>query len=331
VQIIKQPLLTIAVPTYNRSDLLCQLLSNIDKQYLDIDSNLVEVLVQDNHSVDGTVNKVYGLSKALNYHVRVRENSENLGYDRNIIEILRNARGKFVLLIADDDQFEELSLSKIVDWISNHLDSGVILFENSFYDSTMTYNANFREEFFKEIGDSQQFSNSFELLRGLSAEVFGGVSGVCIKRNLLNFKILESYTGSHWIHLAAWLDVGRVHPISVYCEPVIRYRLDNKELRWSDLDTSLGMQKVLLQNQDLLTASFPSSFAKYRSMSRTAIIKESPLGLKHGIEVLLNLLRSLDLKALDTWLVDFPLLLLAVGLPQSFLLKLLKFRKLLSN
>jgi hypothetical protein len=193
----------------------------------------------------------------------------------------------------------------------------------------MTYRANFREEFFKEIYDSQQFSNSFELLGGLSAEVFGGVSGVCIKRNLLNFKILESYTGSHWVHLAAWLSVGRLDPISVYCEPVIRYRLDNKKLRWSDLDTSLGIQKVLLQNKDLLVTSFPSSFAKYRSMSRTAIIEESPLGLKRGIEVIFNILRILDLKAVDTWVVDFPLLLLAVWLPQSFFVKLLKFRRFL--
>jgi abequosyltransferase len=94
-------LLTIAVPTYNRAVWLDLCLSRITAQLPDY-SEEIELLVSNNCSTDGTgdVVKKY-LSQ--DYSLTYLENTENVGPDRNFVECYRKARGRYVLLLGDDD------------------------------------------------------------------------------------------------------------------------------------------------------------------------------------------------------------------------------------
>jgi glycosyltransferase involved in cell wall biosynthesis len=109
---IKRPLLTIAVPTYNRATYLEICLLQIYKQYKEFAQDL-ELIVSDNNSSDNTtsiVQRFIGQGLPLVY----LKNHENVGADRNFVNCFKRARGKYVLIFGDDDVLLDGSLGKIL-------------------------------------------------------------------------------------------------------------------------------------------------------------------------------------------------------------------------
>lgn len=104
-------LLTIAVPTYNRLEKLSSCLYSIVSQIAG--DGLVEVLVSDNASDDGTEDFMLRFRNDygdLSYY----RNSENLGPDRNFLNCFEHARGKYVMLLGDDDALLPGALDRIL-------------------------------------------------------------------------------------------------------------------------------------------------------------------------------------------------------------------------
>ncbi len=93
------PLLTIAIPTWNRSGLLEQLLESLSAQHLDPAE--VELLIADNASTDTTPELVGGFTGQL--HPRYLRHPENLGSDANFVFCFEQARGRYFWLLSDDD------------------------------------------------------------------------------------------------------------------------------------------------------------------------------------------------------------------------------------
>lgn len=93
-----QPILSIGIPTFNRSYYLNKCLKAIYKQIGDDD--LVEVFVSDNASPDNTPQVVANYQKysSLTYH----RNKTNIGL-RNYENIWENSRGKYAIALGDDD------------------------------------------------------------------------------------------------------------------------------------------------------------------------------------------------------------------------------------
>lgn len=94
------PLLTIAIPTYNRVAYLGDLLSSLFDQLLT--EPFVELIISDNASSDETpvlINEYRRRGLPLRY---IR-NETNLGADGNILQCFEQARGKYVWIIGDDD------------------------------------------------------------------------------------------------------------------------------------------------------------------------------------------------------------------------------------
>ena len=108
-----KPLLTIAIPTYNRASYLDICLSHICGQ-LEKGDERVEVLISDNDSTDNTsevINNYIHNSYAINY---VR-NREDIGADRNFLQCFNSATGKYVLILGDDDILLDGAVGKILD------------------------------------------------------------------------------------------------------------------------------------------------------------------------------------------------------------------------
>ncbi|MBK6005765.1 glycosyltransferase [Ramlibacter ginsenosidimutans] len=96
------PLLTVAVPTYNRLGCLRLLLSAIGPEVQRLHAEgTVELLVCDNASTDGTTEFLEGL--AIAGWLRVLRSPFNVGADANFIRCLTEARGRHVWMIGDDD------------------------------------------------------------------------------------------------------------------------------------------------------------------------------------------------------------------------------------
>src|SRR5579862_221709 len=113
----QRPLLTIAIPTYNRAQFLRQLLDSLLGQVSG--ESRVEVLISDNASTDDTAKLVE--EKLRNgAELRYVSNPSNIGPDANFLQCFESAAGKYVWIIGDDD----LLLPGAVCHVLDHLSQG---------------------------------------------------------------------------------------------------------------------------------------------------------------------------------------------------------------
>jgi abequosyltransferase len=98
-----QPLLTLAIPTFNRLGCLRLLVDSIINQISNegLLGQAFELLICNNASTDGTTEYLNELKNAN--AIRVIHHASNCGADNNIIQCFESAKGKFVWVVGDDD------------------------------------------------------------------------------------------------------------------------------------------------------------------------------------------------------------------------------------
>jgi abequosyltransferase len=106
-----RPLLTIAIPTFNRAGYLKELLSLLAAQLRN--EPRVELIISDNASPDETPAVVQDFV-ARGLRVRYTRNVQNIGSDANFLQCFEQARGKYVWLFSDDDLIIPKALAKIL-------------------------------------------------------------------------------------------------------------------------------------------------------------------------------------------------------------------------
>jgi len=106
-----QPVLTIAVPTYNRSANLALLLRSLAPQLLA--EHRVELIISDNCSPDDTPAIVEGFIQA-GLQCRYIRNKENIGSDLNFLQCYNEATAEYVWIFGDDDVILPGSVSTIL-------------------------------------------------------------------------------------------------------------------------------------------------------------------------------------------------------------------------
>jgi glycosyltransferase involved in cell wall biosynthesis len=92
-----QPLVTIAIPTYNRAD---SYLPGVIEAARNQTWPEVEILVGDNGSTDGTSTLIDAIDDERLRYIR---HEENIGANANFNHLLEEARGEWFLLLHDDD------------------------------------------------------------------------------------------------------------------------------------------------------------------------------------------------------------------------------------
>ena len=113
------PLVTIAIPTYNRSGYLGQALESAVRQtYPNI-----EIIVSDNCSTDNTESVVKGFNDS---RIRYIKQKENIGPDPNWNLCLQEANGSFFLLLQDDDAIDKQFLDVCMKAANYSTDVGII-------------------------------------------------------------------------------------------------------------------------------------------------------------------------------------------------------------
>lgn len=121
---VASPLLTIAIPTWNRAAYLERNLAQLHSELAGVEPGKVEVLVSDNCSPDFTPAIVAAAVRG-GLPVRYVRNEKNLGWALNFAQAFDLARGKYVLLMGDDDLFVDGALHLLLDRLA-HGDFGVV-------------------------------------------------------------------------------------------------------------------------------------------------------------------------------------------------------------
>lgn len=112
-----QPLLTIAIPTYNRSRYLHELLAVLHDQV--VTESRVELIISDNASPDETPAVVDEFQRR-GLPVRYLRNRQNIGADGNFLQCFEQARGKYFWLFGDDDILLPGALPLLVERLASH-------------------------------------------------------------------------------------------------------------------------------------------------------------------------------------------------------------------
>lgn len=115
------PLISIAIPTYNRATMLGETLNAL-ASHPELMNDDVELVISDNASVDDTANVVSDFSKRTGKPVRFSRNERNLGIDGNIHVVSRLATGRYLLLMSDDDFLKPGALTRLSDLVRQHPD-----------------------------------------------------------------------------------------------------------------------------------------------------------------------------------------------------------------
>jgi glycosyltransferase involved in cell wall biosynthesis len=120
-------LLTIAIPTYNRAQLLDQQLSRLSQVLKGFESEC-EILVSDNCSSDNTqeiIKKWQGVFQDV--PLRANKNPQNLGVMRNIEYCLKNANTKYVWTIGDDDPIKDGAIDYVIKQFQDEPDLSLLI------------------------------------------------------------------------------------------------------------------------------------------------------------------------------------------------------------
>jgi len=90
-------LLTIALPTYNRAELLENQFKWLSKSIREINSEQLEILISNNNSTDETRQVIEKWRDSFgNSKVTIKHQESNIGAIRNITYCMNNASSKFV-------------------------------------------------------------------------------------------------------------------------------------------------------------------------------------------------------------------------------------------
>lgn len=109
---MKKPVLSLCFPTYNRGWCMKEQLERLmtcPREILD----KIEILISDNCSTDDT-QQIVENAIAKGFICKYMRNEINLGPDSNFVSCFRNAQGRYVWLLGDDDTIIIDSLIQIV-------------------------------------------------------------------------------------------------------------------------------------------------------------------------------------------------------------------------
>lgn len=124
-------LIDILIPTYNRSVDLIKNLQHLSTQIgNDGLQNEVQILISDNCSPDSTqfdVAKFIASEFSAGISIQYFRTSENIGLEKNVINILSKATSEFVLWTGDDDYLAEGYLAYLVGLITERPSIGCVI------------------------------------------------------------------------------------------------------------------------------------------------------------------------------------------------------------
>ena len=112
-----KPIITFAIPTWNRGDYLRESLDSIIEQILQQET-AVEIFVSDNASSDSTNNILRQYSMKYGFF-RYSINSANVGFDLNLINAISHSEGVYIWTFSDDDLLQKDALNKMIELIKN--------------------------------------------------------------------------------------------------------------------------------------------------------------------------------------------------------------------
>lgn len=203
--------ISICIPSYNRPKELYRLLKSIDSKK----KEKFEIIICEDKSpkrdeVNAIVKKYIS---EVEYEVKYFENKINLGYDKNLKELISKSSGNFIVFMGDDDTFIPNAFDKLIVFLEDHNELGYILKSHQFVFK------NGKVERFRYF-DGNQFFNKGEdtYIELFRKSVF--ISGFTINRNYIQDLLIDDFDGALLFQLYILAEVALKHSCAYFDTPL---------------------------------------------------------------------------------------------------------------
>jgi glycosyltransferase involved in cell wall biosynthesis len=119
---LKKPLVTVAIPTYQRPQLLKRALDSLLEQ----DYENFEVLISDNGTEGDTVENVVSEYKNRFLNLTFYKQKQNIGALKNFFFLLDRAKGDYFMWLADDDEISLGYISDLSEMLNQNPDAATV-------------------------------------------------------------------------------------------------------------------------------------------------------------------------------------------------------------
>lgn len=218
----KHPLLTIAIPTYNRGHVLPKTVLFFIQNILE--NNLQEkvtLLVSDNASPDNTGEELAKIKQTYPSLITCHRQSENVGYANNVLWLLENCQTPYIWTVGDDDIYKPEALPTIIKNLeTENLD---VLFLNCEYPHGSKYKLGKKE--------TQEYTASLEEIIHIPNDQVTYMSCNVAKTDLLKN---APYSSPSWILFDKIIHFPPTSKAKFLPQPFIRYASAGTESNWKD-------------------------------------------------------------------------------------------------
>lgn len=205
------PLISICIPSYNRPEKLNELLETVD--FSDV-KDIEIIICEDNSPKRKEIRDMIDMFKNHSkYGVFYYENEKNLGYDKNLKELIRKSLGKWVIFMGDDDQFVPGALDKLGKFLKKNDNLGYILRAHR------KINEKGKVENFRYFGETKFFDSGKDTFIDLFRKsVF--ISGFTIRRDLVLPYLVDDFDGTALFQIYLLGEVVLKHKSAYFDEPL---------------------------------------------------------------------------------------------------------------
>lgn len=211
----ESPLISICIPSYNRPVELLRLLRTIDATQ----ASQIEIVICEDDSPKRREVRANAESFIQNtsYFVRYIENEQNYGYDRNLRELIQQARGDYIVFMGDDDEFLPGGLDKLLNFLQKYqaLGLGYVM------KTHILVHPNQDLQLFKYFPQDMFFPADAETYMTLfRRSVF--ISGFTVRRAFVMPYLTDQFDGTLLFQLYLLAEVTLHHPSAYFAEPIVR-------------------------------------------------------------------------------------------------------------
>ena len=127
-----RPLLSLAVPTFNRVAYLSELIASVERELVRTPelATRVGIVVSDNASTDTTRELCLAASSRLTATLQYRRSATNVGGPANLVEAMRSATGEYVMYVGDDDRIAPGGLVRAIEFLERNPTAACAVFAN---------------------------------------------------------------------------------------------------------------------------------------------------------------------------------------------------------